>query len=122
MDFHGQDDCARRWPTQQQKRVSELNDQFRRERVGGYFCITDGIVNLGHQIYLEIIAAIAEFNDFTPDNDPHCEHDFGSMQIAGETIFWKIDYYDQSQTYASPDPSDPSATQRLLTIMLASEY
>ena len=122
MASHDEDACALRRPTEYQERVSELNDQFRKDRVGGYFCITEGIVNLGYPTYLQILAAIAEFDDFTPDNDPHSEHDFGSLQIAGETIFWKIDYYDESQTYASPDPSDPSVTQRLLTIMLASEY
>ena len=122
MGSHDEGVCALRRPTEYQERVSELNDQFRKDRVSGYFCITEGIVNLGHPAYLQIIAAIAKFEDFTPDNDPHSEHDFGSLQIAGETIFWKIDYYDESQTNASPDPSDPSVTQRLLTIMLASEY
>ena len=122
MDSHDEDACALRRPSDYQKRVSELNDQFRRDRNGGYFCITEGIVSLGHPVYLEIIAAIAEYDDFTPDNDPYCEHDFGSLQVMGEKVFWKIDYYDESETYASPDPSDPSVTRRFLTIMLASEY
>lgn len=122
MDSHGEDNCAQGKPNAYQKRVSELNDQFRRDRNGGYFCITDGIVKLGHPTYLEIIAAIADFDTFTPDNDPHHEHDFGELRIVGERVFWKIDYYDKSQTYASPDPTDPSVTLRLLTIMLAAEY
>ena len=122
MVSHDEDACALSRPSDYQERVSELNDQFRKDRVGGYFCITEGIVNLGHPAYLQIIAAIAEFDDFTPDNDPHSEHDFGSLQVMGEKVFWKIDYYDESETYASPDPSDPSVTRRFLTIMLASEY
>lgn len=122
MDSHDEDACALRKPTDYQKRVSKLNDQFRKDRGGGYFCITDGIVKLGHPVYLQIISVIAEFDEFTPDNDPHSEHDFGSLQVMGEKVLWKIDYYDESETYASPDPSDPSVTRRFLTIMLASEY
>ena len=37
-------------------------------------------------------------------------------------IVWKIDDYDTGLQAASPDPSDPSVTTRVLTIMLASEY
>lgn len=119
MDSREQDNCAQ---TERKQKIQKLNDQFRRDRKGGYFCITDGIVALGHPIYREIVQAIAEFDDFTLDNDPHEEHDFGALNIAGHKIFWKIDYYDQNQTYSSPDPADPSVTTRFLTIMRASEY
>ncbi|MEQ8826157.1 MAG: DUF3768 domain-containing protein, partial [Parvibaculum sp.] len=62
------------------------------------------------------------FDDFTPDNDPHGEHDFGSVRIDENAIFWKIDYYDRSMEAGSPDPADPEVTTRVLTIMLADEY
>jgi hypothetical protein len=38
------------------------------------------------------------------------------------TIMFKIDYYDRGMSMHSPDPADPSATQRVITIMLAEEY
>jgi hypothetical protein len=57
-----------------------------------------------------------------PVNDPHQEHDFGSFNVEGETIFFKIDYYDCSLECHSPDPADPVVTRRVITLMLASEY
>ena len=53
---------------------------------------------------------------------PILEHDFGSIQLGENTIFWKIDYYDLDLHMHSPDPSDETITARVLTIMLAEEY
>jgi|ERR1035437_1039079 hypothetical protein len=65
---------------------------------------------------------VETFDAFTPDNDPHGEHDFGELEHNGDRLFWKIDYYDSKMTTGSEDPADPKQTVRLLTIMLASEY
>jgi hypothetical protein len=59
---------------------------------------------------------------FATPNDPHQEHDFGAFDADGQRVFFKIDYFDESLTYHSPDPADPSVTQRVITIMLAEEY
>ena len=37
-------------------------------------------------------------------------------------MFFKIDYYDKTLTYHSPDAADPNVTERVITIMLADEY
>ena len=62
------------------------------------------------------------YDRFTADNDPHGEHDFGSFELSGERLFWKIDYYDLDLQFGSNDPCEPALTRRVLTLMLASEY
>ena len=62
------------------------------------------------------------FDAFTPENDPHGEHDCAVMTVDGIRIIWKIDYYDLSRQYHSPDASDPTVTSRVMTIMRADEY
>ena len=57
-----------------------------------------------------------------PINDPYNEHDFGSFDYKDEKIFWKIDYYDKNYQYLSEDPANPNLTNRVMTVMLASEY
>jgi hypothetical protein len=79
-------------------------------------------VSLRHQHQPTILDAVAKFDTFDESNDPYGEHDFGALEIEGERLFWKIDYYDRNLSAHSPDPADPSVTTRVLTIMLADEY
>ena len=102
--------------------IRHLNDRFRASFEGGKVLVTNGVQSLGTPATVVILQAVARFTDFSLDNDPHGEHDFGAFEWRNETIFWKIDYYDRSLDFASPDPADPSVTARVLTIMLASEY
>ena len=84
--------------------------------------ITPGVRALGVAALSALIQAVREFDAFTPDNDPYEEHDFGSIDLCGERIFWKIDAYSKCLEYGSPDASNPEVTARVMTIMLASEY
>ena len=102
--------------------IRALNDAFRRSLTGGTLMLTAGIVALGAEAQARIIAAVQAFDAFTPDNDPYGEHDFGSLEIEGERIFFKVDYYDPTRAMHSEDAADPSKTERVLTVMLASEY
>ena len=106
----------------QTKAIRDLNDWFRCTLEGGTVLLTAGIVALGEDMQGRIIEAVRTFDDFTPDNDPHGEHDFGSLEVDGEQIFFKLDYYDPTRAMHSEDAADPSVTERVLTIMLASEY
>ena len=69
-----------------------------------------------------LLQKIRDFTAFEEGNDPHHEHDFGAVEDGGERFFFKIDYYDSSMEYGSPNPAEPAVTTRVLTIMRADEY
>lgn len=102
--------------------IKTLNDNFRKTFTGGQVLLTAGIDSLPTADVANIMLLVQNFTDFTPDNDPYGEHDFGSFMYNGNKIFWKIDYYDISNQYLSDDPANPSVTNRVMTIMLADEY
>lgn len=104
------------------ERIRALNDEPRQYLLGGLAVITPGVAALGQAAVDRIVKTITVYDNFCHANDPHEEHDFGSFEADGQTIFFKIDYYDKDLTYHSPDPSDPSLTERVITIMLADEY
>ena len=104
------------------ERIRALNDDLRQYLLGGLAVITPGVAALGQQAVERIVKTIAVYDDFCHANDPHEEHDFGSFEADGQTIFFKIDYFDKTLTYHSPDPSDPAVTERVITILLADEY
>jgi len=102
------------------EKVRVLNDEFRTTFSGGRVVVTAGIA--ARADVNEIIERVRRFSEFTEDNDPHGEHDFGAFVVqAGDTVFWKVDYYGLNQM-GSEDPSNPDVTTRVLTIMLAHEY
>lgn len=103
-------------------RVRVLNDNFRSTFVGGRVLTTASVAELRVDTKARLFLAVQSFSNFTNDNDPHGEHDFGVIELQGETYFWKIDYYDVECRWGSEDPGDPQKTTRVLTIMRASEY
>ncbi len=103
-------------------RIAELNDAFRTTGQGGRLYMTAGVAALGAALVAKICAGVRAFSEFNPDNDPHGEHDFGSVEVDGHGVFWKIDYYESTLSYGSEDPADPTVTTRVLTIMLREEY
>jgi len=103
-------------------RIRALNDELRQNFTQGLAVMTPGIAALGAEAVARIVKTIAVFDDFCHANDPHEEHDFGSFEADGHMIYFKIDYFDETLTYHSPDAADPSVTKRVITIMLAEEY
>jgi hypothetical protein len=102
--------------------IRALNDEMRQRLIGGMAVMTPGIAALGPEAVARIVKTIEVYDDFCHANDPHEEHDFGAFDADGKRIFFKIDYYHESMTVHSPDPSDPNVTKRVITIMLAEEY
>jgi hypothetical protein len=100
------------------RRIADLNDKFRKGMASGRIHMTAGVNAKGP----EFVGKAITFDDFNADNDPHGEHDFGSFELEGEKLFWRIDYYDLAGDFGSEDPTDPKKTLRVLTVMLAEEY
>jgi hypothetical protein len=74
-------------------RIRALNDAFRAAGpFAGTWVITSGVQALGSEFVIEVVRETQTFDTFTPDNDPHGEHDFGSVEVSDEILFWKIDY------------------------------
>ena len=106
----------------QTDRIRDSQRRLRKNFGQGQAVMTTGIAALGTEAVANIVKTIEVYDDFCHANDPHEEHDFGSFEADGHTIFFKIDYFDKDLTYHSPDPSDPAVTERVITIMLAEEY
>jgi hypothetical protein len=103
-------------------RIRMLNDELRKHLLGGGAVMTPGVAALGVETVQRIVQAIATFDDFCNTNDPYEEHDVGAFDFDGVRIIFKIDYFDRNLQFHSPDPADPSVTERIITIMLAEEY
>lgn len=102
--------------------IATLNDNFRKTFTGGQVLLTAGIAVMSSEDKANIVSMVQNFNDFTEDNDPYGEHDFGSFDYKDEKILWKIDYYDLNNQYHSENPANPDITNRVLTIMTVYEY
>jgi len=110
--------------------IKNLNDEFRQGFLTQQYqdaskyrsVVTAGIAALDPVDQFDIATMVRDFNNFNEDNDPHGEHDFGSLTHQSNTVFWKIDYYAPNLNYGSEDPADSNKTCRVLTIMLSHEY
>ena len=114
------------------EKIALLNDELRKKLITGELFKADSkdkaYITKGASIFvngmnrMQFLNNVALYRNFTEDNNPHGERDFGNFMYQKEKIFWKIDYKDNAMMYHSPDASDPSQTIRVLTIMKASEW
>jgi uncharacterized protein DUF3768 len=109
--------------------VRALNDEFRTELISPVSALwhnrlvcTSGVAAHGDDFIERALRAVREFAAFNEVNGPYGEHDFGSFELDGVMLYWKIDYYDPLHDGRSLDPADPDKTKRVLTILLADEY
>ena len=97
------------------EKIASRNDAFRRRGLG--VDLSQGVEEIGD--VEEVLQMIREFDGFTKENDPHGEHDHGTVEWEGEEVFWKIGYFDVSLNYwESPLCQN---CRRVLTVMLESE-
>ena len=104
------------------KKIAMLNDALRKTGLGGQLVFTSGVSVLPDFDPRKLLVALAAFDGFDEGNDPYGERDFGDVELCGQTLLWKIDYYDKELQAASPSPSNPLVTIRVLTVMLECEY
>ena len=117
MDSHGKVNCAQRTEA-----IRRLNDRLRRTGQGGKVMMTSAVADLPPAELIQLLSQMRQFENFTAENDPYGEHDFGSVVIDGQSYFWKIDAYDVNFEFGSPDASDETVTCRVLTLMHASDW
>ena len=69
--------------TQARDRIRELNDTFRKafDAKLGKVVMTAGVSEFGADIKVKIMMAVQAFSEFSEENDPHGEHDFGSFEL-----------------------------------------
>jgi hypothetical protein len=102
--------------------IRALNDKLRHGEIAGTIVFAGSIAQAEYEEHIAAAGAVEAYEAFDSENDPHCEHDFGSFTIGEKSYFWKIDYYDLAMENLSPDPADPKVTNRVLTIFYAEDY
>ena len=58
---------------QTRARIRDLNDAFRKTFAGGKMVMTASVAALPEMVKASALVKLAEFDDFTPENDPHGE-------------------------------------------------
>ena len=96
--------------------IANRNDIFR--KLGFGVTMTCGAADLPDVNGL--MRKIRSYNDFNENNDPYHEHDLGRLDWHGDTVLWKIDYYNDNLS-CFEDPLSPTC-KRVMTVMLANEY
>ena len=109
------------------EQIAELNDLLRTDpqKIPAWnrrIVRTCGVDSLSEEDLRIVMGKVRNYKDFSEENDPYQEHDFGSFSHKDTKYFWKIDYYAPDMMHGSENPADLSQTVRVLTIMLANEY
>lgn len=113
--------------------IAAQNDAFRKlaylgiapeAPIQGRMHVTRSLMEAGDGFMAEAVNVTGAFDTFEPENDPEGWHDFGAVEIQGETVFWKIDLYesDSDFRYGAEAPDNPETTMRVLTIMMARDW
>ena len=82
------------------ERIAALNDELRKNpthRALGLITMTSGVAALGPGFWVKVAEKLAslEPSDFEKGNDPYGERDFAPIEVDGEKLFFKIDYFEK---------------------------
>ena len=116
-------------------KVAAQNDAFRRNAclaipygtgdpvLRGQMVMTAGVHAEGMGFVQSCLDAIGRLTEFPADNDPDGFHDFGTVEVFGTTVWFKVDLYDVTdRNYGSEAPDDPARTYRVLTVLFPSDW
>jgi len=74
------------------KEIAKRNDLLRRiipcVSPPNLLVLTKGVASLGE--INQVLKKVRDFSEFTKDNDPWGEHDFGAFEHNGRKLFWKM--------------------------------
>lgn len=102
--------------------IAHLNDTLRKTRTGGTVVVTQSVMRLTGFDPTVLAVALADYEGFDADNDPHGERDFGDLMLWGTDLLFKIEYYDTAMQFGSENPADPEVTTRVLTVMTTADW
>ena len=119
MHDHGPTACAQ---LPRAEAIARLNDRLRKTGTGGTVVVTKAVTHLKGFDAETLMFALASYDGFDADNDPHGERDFGDLTLFNSTLLFKIDYHDTATEFGSNDPADPDVTRRVLTVMTAADW
>lgn len=109
--------------------IARDNDSFRAalafgrpNETRGRVLFSHGVAAMGPEFVALLSLTVASFADFNADNDPIGDHSFGTVEVCGTRVFWKIDLYDERYWNGASIPENPETTRRVLTMLLPSEY
>ena len=88
------------------EKIALLNDELRKKLITGELFKADSkdkaYITRGASVFvngmnrMQFLNNVALYRNFTEDNNPYGERDFGNFMYQKEKIFWKIDYKDNS--------------------------
>lgn len=112
-------------------KIAAQNDAFRKNIFlqshgpnipHGKLVCTRGISAKGKDFRQELLLKLYNFDEFDEECDPNDWHDMGVLEVGGEKVWFKFDFFDTSFEFGSEDPSDIQKTRRVLTLMFPNEY
>lgn len=106
------------------EKIRALNIAFWREpHKHGRLMMSRYIADRDPDFHTKCLEALRVYDGWNADNDPHGEADMCILDIDGEKVWAKLDYYSRANlNYGSEDPSDPAKTFRIGTLLFPDEY